>query len=154
MVKPKSSKKRKTHEQTLNSRVIAWIVDGQCMVLHNKWDIRNIAKMQIFILCNNLGLLIYGLLFVTHCRAGRIFGKLYLTKNFPQIEFFFITFHLLHWHRYKWASTAICQEYSIFFFSNASWPTREKLHADIINYIRNFPFLARTTLNTKNWLWT
>lgn len=48
------------------------------MILHNKWEIRNISKMQIFILCNNLGLLIYGLLFVTHCRAGRIFGKLFL----------------------------------------------------------------------------
>ncbi|XP_055315021.1 tyrosine-protein phosphatase 99A isoform X1 [Sitodiplosis mosellana] len=29
--------------------------------------------MQIFIVCNNLRLLIYGLLFVTHCHAGRIF---------------------------------------------------------------------------------
>lgn len=32
-------------------------------------------KMQIFILCNNLGLLIYGLLFMSFCHAGRVFGK-------------------------------------------------------------------------------
>lgn len=31
--------------------------------------------MQIYILCNNLGLLIYGLLFTSVCYAGRIFGK-------------------------------------------------------------------------------
>lgn len=39
--------------------------------------------MQIFIVCNNLRLLIYGLLFVTQCHAGRIFGK-------------FLTFSLCH----------------------------------------------------------
>lgn len=31
--------------------------------------------MQMYILCNNLGLLIYGLLFVKMCLCGRIFGK-------------------------------------------------------------------------------
>lgn len=46
--------------------------------------------MQIFILCNNLGLLIYGLLFVTQCRAGRIFGKLF--------EIFKNKKHILHYN--------------------------------------------------------
>lgn len=46
-----------------------------CNVLH-RWNITLlIIKMQIFIVCNNLRLLIYGLLFVTQCHAGRIFGK-------------------------------------------------------------------------------
>lgn len=34
------------------------------------------TNMQMYILCNNLGLLIYGLLFLsTMCRCGRIFGE-------------------------------------------------------------------------------
>lgn len=38
--------------------------------------------MQIYILCNNLGLLIYGLLFTSVCYAGRIFGKLFFCTNY------------------------------------------------------------------------
>lgn len=47
-----------------------------CNVFY-RWNITLLIKMQIFIVCNNLRLLIYGLLFVTHCHAGRIFGKFF-----------------------------------------------------------------------------
>lgn len=46
----------------------------KCFVAH-RWNIAA-ANMQIFIQCNNLRLLIYGLLFVSqYSHAGRVFGK-------------------------------------------------------------------------------
>lgn len=67
-----------------------------CIVLH-RWKITLLIKMQIFIVCNNLRLLIYGLLFVTHCHAGRIFGKFY----FSLFSLYFIDFlsrrMIIHW---------------------------------------------------------
>lgn len=52
--------------------------------------------MQIFIVCNNLRLLIYGLLFVTQCHAGRIFGEWFCFIFFfsPFIHLWAISFPL------------------------------------------------------------
>lgn len=69
-----------------------------CIVLH-RWKITLLIKMQIFIVCNNLRLLIYGLLFVTHCQAGRIFGEFSLffsSSLFIQSIFLLIQF-LVFW---------------------------------------------------------
>lgn len=62
-----------------------------CNVLY-RWKVTLLIKMQIFIVCNNLRLLIYGLLFVTQCHAGRIFGEWFcwlFSCCFERVCFFF-----------------------------------------------------------------
>ena len=68
-----------------------------CNVLY-RWKVALLIKMQIFIVCNNLRLLIYGLLFVTQCHAGRIFGEWFWFCFFFRISKLFFLFVLLYFN--------------------------------------------------------
>lgn len=88
-----------------------------CNVFLYRWNITLLIKMQIFIVCNNLRLLIYGLLFVTHCHsstAGRIFGK-FLLHAFVLDSFFSWRIDLPICSIVRHSIWHICEFYGYFF---------------------------------------
>lgn len=80
-----------------------------CNVLY-RWKVTLLIKMQIFIVCNNLRLLIYGLLFVTHCHAGRIFGEccFFLHLSFPFCRIIFFRHCVFCWSVFVGKCVPVC----------------------------------------------